>query len=181
MNKAVLLTIGLLSGLVPITTSLAEEKSDAAHMKLPPVRSIPGLTAEDPFPRACVDCHIELPEQNEDQRISTLMANWTKEVRPQLLEKSQAFTPEGITLKGVHPKAASSLKDIPAACFSCHEKMAKKVPALVPLLHSIHLTGGESSHYLTIFQGECTHCHKLDKETGTWSVPSGPEKAEQKE
>jgi len=29
---------------------------------------------------------------------------------------------------------------------------------------------------MTLFQGECTHCHKLDAMTGKWSMPSGPEK-----
>ena len=45
------------------------------------------------------------------------------------------------------------------------------------MMHVIHLEGVKDGHFLSIFQGECTHCHKLEKNTGTWRVPSGPERA----
>jgi hypothetical protein len=59
---------------------------------------------------------------------------------------------------------------------SCHGKGSKTAPAFSTMLHVIHLTGGEESHYLTIFQGECTPCHKMDAATGAWTMPSGPER-----
>jgi len=153
----------------------SESATGPEPLKLPPAREIPGITADDPFPLGCVDCHIQLPELNQDERISTWMAKWTEQVEPALLEKAHAVSPEGLVLNGIHPKATASLKNIPAACFACHDKLVKKAPPLAPLIHTIHLTGGEENHFLTLFQGECTHCHKLNRETGQWTIPSGPE------
>jgi hypothetical protein len=145
-------------------------------MKLPPARQVPGLTAADPFPNGCVDCHINMPERKQDERISTLMARWNKDAGPKLLQRAQAAAPAGMKLKGKHPNTPASLKNIPAACMSCHGKGSKSAPSFSTMLHVIHYTGGEKSHYLTIFQGECTHCHKMDAKTGAWTMPSGPEK-----
>ena len=44
------------------------------------------------------------------------------------------------------------------------------------MIHEIHLTGGDTNHFLTMFQGECTLCHKLDAKSGAWAIPSGPER-----
>ena len=145
-------------------------------LKLPPAREIPGLTTADHFPGGCVDCHINMPERNQDERISTLMARWSKDAGPKLLKHAQAAAPTGLKLKGSHPNVPGSLKNIPAACMGCHGRTSKTAPPFVAMLHSIHLTGGGESHYLTIFQGECTSCHKMDAKTGAWSMPSGPEK-----
>lgn len=154
-------------------STLAEEKGMPAP---PPARKIPGITAEDSFPRGCVDCHINHPEMNMDVRISTSMKKWNDKVDPKLLAKMQALAPAGVTLTGRHPIAESSLKDIPAACGKCHSRTSKSAIPFSRMMHSIHLTGGEESHYLTLFQGECTHCHKFNAATGEWSLPSGPEK-----
>ena len=151
-------------------------KAEKDPMKLPPARKIPGLTMEDKFPKGCVDCHINMPDINQDERISTLMSRWYKNAGAKLLDKAKAVTQSGIGLKGIHPPASESLKDIPAACIACHSEKDSKAPPLVPLLHSIHLTGGEDNHFLTIFQGECTHCHKMDPGKGIWSTPSNPER-----
>jgi len=175
MNMAVLFEYCLFLALLPLPLTHGEEPPAPDQMQLPPARKIPGMTAEDPFPRGCVDCHINMPERGQDERLSTLMSRWNDGIDPELLEKAQALMPAGVVLKGIHPKAVDSLKDIPAACLTCHDKTSKKAPPLVPLLHSIHLTGGEANHFLTIFQGECTYCHKMDRLTGSWSVPSGPE------
>ncbi len=146
------------------------------QMKLPPARRIPGLTAEDKFPSGCVDCHINMPDIKKDERMSTLMSKWNKKVESKLLRKAQAVTPAGATLKGIHPPASESLKNIPDACITCHSKTSSTAPPLAALLHTIHLTGGDDNHFLTIFQGECTHCHKLDATTGVWTMPSTSEK-----
>lgn len=145
-------------------------------MALPPARKIPGLTADDEFPGGCVDCHINMPDIQQDERISVSMLKWNKSVEPELLEKAQSVTIAGIRLKGVHPPATESLRDIPAACIMCHSINSAKAPPFAALLHAIHLTGGDDNHFLTIFQGECTYCHKMNVETGVWTVPSGPEK-----
>ena len=155
----------------------AAAMADNGKMKPPPpARKIPGITAEDTFPRGCVDCHINMPQINKDERISVLMAKWMKKVEPKLLKKAQAAAPEGVALKGVHPPVAGSLKNIPAGCMACHSRTSKAAPPFGAMLHAIHLTGGEDNHFLTIFQGECTYCHKLNAATGAWSIPSGPEK-----
>jgi hypothetical protein len=159
-----------------LALSVSAQTEGDGPMKLPPARKIPGLTADDKFPHGCVDCHINMPDINQDERISTLMSKWNKMVEPKLLDKAQAAAPAGVTLKGRHPMATAALKNIPAACYACHGKTSKTAPPLANLLHTIHLTGGEDNHFLTIFQGECTHCHKLNPETGVWSTPSGPEK-----
>jgi len=123
-----------------------------------------------------VDCHINYTEMNMDTRLSTLLSQWSEEVEPGLLAKAQAACPEGLTLKGKHPAAAFSLKNIPSGCLTCHGAKSTKAPPFARLMHSIHLTGGEKSPYLTLFQGECTLCHKLDAASGALSIPSGPEK-----
>lgn len=144
--------------------------------QLPPARKIPGLTIEDKFPNGCVDCHINMRDIKQDERISTLMSKWNENVEIKLLKKAQAVAPAGVTLKGIHPPASESLKNIPAACITCHSKTSRTAPPLAALLHTIHLTGGDDNHFLTIFQGECTHCHKMNATTGVWTTPSGPEK-----
>lgn len=150
--------------------------ADDDQMKLPPARKIPGLTTEDKFPNGCVDCHINMPDIKKDERISTLMSKWNKNVESKLLKKAQAVASAGVTLKGIHPPAPESLKNIPSDCAACHDKTSKTAPPLAELLHTVHLTGGDDNHFLTIFQGECTHCHKMSIATGVWKMPSGPEK-----
>lgn len=150
--------------------------AEEGPMKLPPARQIPGLTAEDHFPNGCVDCHINMPERKQDERISTLMARWNKDAGPKLLKHAQAAAPAGVALKGKHPTATGSLKNIPAACMTCHGGRSKTAPPFATMLHAIHLSGGEENHFMTVFQGECTHCHKLNAGTGAWSTPSGAEK-----
>ena len=64
---------------------------------------IPGITAADPFPLGCVNCHINMPDKNKDARISTLMKQLEEEVAPGLLEKAQAASSPGLALAGKHP------------------------------------------------------------------------------
>lgn len=142
----------------------------------PAPRAIPGITAKDSFPRACVDCHVNYPEQKQDMRISTLMKQWNQKVDPKLVEKAAASARQGVRLKGKHPVVASALRDIPAGCLRCHGKASRMAPPFSGMLHTLHLTGGKDNPFLTLFQGECTHCHKLNATTGEWSLPSGPEK-----
>jgi hypothetical protein len=159
-----------------ITLPTNAQMAAADQMKLPPARSIPGLTTEDKFPNGCVDCHINMPNINQDERISTLMSKWNKKVGSKLLEKAQAVAPAGVTLKGIHPRVLEFSKNIPGTCIPCHSNTSKNAPPFAALLHSIHLTGGNENHFMTIFQGECTHCHKMDAAKGVWIMPSGSEK-----
>jgi hypothetical protein len=143
----------------------------------PPMRAIPGLTAEDPHPHACVDCHIVMKEPKEmDTRISTLMAQWNEgQVEPALLEKAKAAAADPAKITGKHPKVTGALKDIPKGCLMCHGKDSKTAPPFARMIHLVHLTGAEQNPYLSYFQGDCTHCHKLDQKTGAWSMPSASE------
>lgn len=175
MKKSLLL---VLAGLITVLLMLYPNAgmADDDQMKVPPARKIPGLTAEDKFPNGCVDCHINMPDIKQDERISTLMSKWNKKVEIKLLKKAQAVAPSGMTLKGIHPPASESLKNVPDACMTCHSKTSRTAPPLAALLHVIHLTGADNNHFLTIFQGECTYCHKLNDTTGVWMMPSGSEK-----
>jgi len=143
----------------------------------PPVRAIPGLTAEDPHPNACVDCHVLMKEFDMDVRISTLMGQWTKGVEPKLLAVAKAAAPDPAKITGKHPAATGALKNIPGGCIVCHGKTSKSAPPFARLMHMIHLVGGEKNLYMGYYQGDCTHCHKLDLTTGSWSLPSAPEPA----
>jgi len=175
--------MGTRSQLVLVVTFLFAASSVAvgappkgAPHAAPPVRQIPGLTAPDPFPHGCVDCHVNMPEQNMDVRLSTLMRGWQEQVDPALLAKVRGFTPADIELRGKHPQVDVAGEEVPKACLECHSSTSATAPPFGPLLHGLHLVGGENNHYLSLFQGECTHCHKFDKATGLWSLGSGMEK-----
>ena len=136
-----------------------------------------GLAAVDPYPNGCVSCHVVDKETGKDHRLSTQLKEWTAgKVEPGLLAKSKATAPAGVTLKGKHPAAEDSLEDIPAACLDCHDAGSKKAPPFARLLHLAHLTGGPKNVYVTTFKGDCSNCHKLNVQTGEWTLPSGPEK-----
>ena len=141
----------------------------------PPTRDIPGITADDMFPSGCVNCHLNFTDRNMDTRISTSLEKWMEKVDPKLLEKAQAASPEDVILVGKHPPATESLADIPKACIECHNSMSQQAPPFSQLIHQIHLSGGRENHYMSIFQGECTHCHKLNQNNGKWFMPSGRE------
>jgi hypothetical protein len=143
----------------------------------PPARKIPGITAPDTHPGACVDCHINYTEMNLDARFSTLMKRWTTEVPPALLAHAKNAAPGGMAIKGRHPVVSpAGLRNIPGSCLACHGKTSRMAPPFSRMIHEVHLAGGDQNHFLTMFQGECTLCHKLDRKTGAWSIPSGPEK-----
>jgi len=140
----------------------------------PPPRAIPGITAPDMFPEACVSCHVVLPD-GHDVRLSTLVRQWMTGVDSLLLATAQSTAPAGLTLTGRHPNVATALASIPDGCLTCHGRETTLAPPFARLLHRIHLGGGETSIFLSAFQGECTHCHKLDRTSGAWRIPSAPE------
>jgi hypothetical protein len=139
------------------------------------VRQIPGLTAKDAFPNGCVDCHID--GKNGNLRMSALMAAWTKAVPAPLADKARASSVTASRIKGKHPPMANVKANIPQTCLAgCHKKGSTIAPPFAQLMHTVHLAGGSQNRYLTAYQGECMHCHKLDQKTGTWKMPTGPEK-----
>ena len=136
-----------------------------------------GLAAVDPYPNGCVSCHALDKGKGVDHRLSVALKEWTGgKIEPGLLAMSKAAAPAGLTLKGKHPAADDSLEDIPGACLDCHDAGSKKAPPFVRLLHLVHLAGGVNNAYVTTFKSDCMHCHKLNTQTGEWSMPSGPEK-----
>jgi hypothetical protein len=141
---------------------------------LPRRLRFPASTAKDVYPAACVNCHTKMP--GADMRLSTLLARWNGSADPKMVAAMQAFVPKGMMLKGKHPPVTAALKDIPASCEKCHADTSKTMPPLAPLMHGVHLAKGDQSKFVKQFQGECTHCHKLNKATGMWSIPNGAEK-----
>lgn len=177
MHKATRLMVVVISSALWIFPPAPQAQSESGGpAEMPPARAIPGISAEDQFPNACVDCHINYTNIDLDERFRTLMAQWAEEVDPAVLAIARDVGGAGVKLTGVHPRVDAALQDIPAACISCHQSGASGVVPLVPLLHKIHVGGGSEAVFLRIFQGECTHCHKLDRITGQWRVPSAPEK-----
>lgn len=167
-------TIFLLSAV--FTTTLAANAVAAEPQGTPGNPPAGAVTAKDPFPNGCVDCHLNYPERNMDVRLSTLLVGWRKEVEPRLLAKARAASAPGAKLAGKHPAAAGSLSSIPGGCLTCHRESSTRAPAFAPMIHAIHLTGGPENHYIAHFQGACTHCHKVDAATGRIRVPTGPER-----
>lgn len=165
-----------LAGIACVALLAASTVASAQEHDLPPARSIPGITAEDAHPGGCVDCHVADPARNLDVRFSTLFRLWNERPDSTLLALLQPLAPSGVTLTGAHPTAAFVVADIPKNCLTCHGRDSKVAPSLASMVHRIHLTGGESNVFLTVYQGECTHCHKLETETGTWRMASGPER-----
>lgn len=155
----------------------ASAQPPAGAPPMPPARKIPGITAPDTHPGACVDCHIVYKEMKLDARFSTLVKGWATEVPPALLAHAKGAAPAGLMIKGKHPVVpAAGFKNIPGSCLACHGTTSKIAPPFNRLIHEVHLSGGDKNHFLTLFQGECTLCHKLDAKTGAWAIPSGPEK-----
>jgi hypothetical protein len=136
-----------------------------------------GSAAVDPSPNGCVSCHVLDKSKGVDERLSVMLKEWTAgKIEPGLLAKSKASAPAGLTLKGKHPAAEDSLEDTPGACLDCHDSVSKQAPPFSRLLHLVHLSGGVNNTYVTKFKSDCMHCHKLNTQTGEWSMPSGPEK-----
>jgi hypothetical protein len=136
-----------------------------------------GNAAVDAFPDGCVSCHVMEKEKGQDHRLSTALKAWTAgKIEPGLLAMSKATAPAGVALKGKHPAAEDSLEDVPGACLDCHDAGSKKAPPFARLLHLVHLTGGTKNSFVANYKGDCAHCHKLNAQTGEWTLPSGAEK-----
>lgn len=163
--------IALILFLGIINQSLTQDSAPQAT-----IRSIPGINAPDQFTKGCVDCHRNYVEMKMDVRISTMLKEANEEgLKPELLAKFQAAAPEGVTLKGKHPWKSDENTSIPEACNKCHGKSMKSALPMSQLMHVIHLSGGKDNQFIAMFQGDCTHCHKLDSKTGKWSVVNAKE------
>jgi hypothetical protein len=158
------------------TTPAADKEVKPAAAAEAKLSDIPGITTPDRTPHACVDCHVNRPEANADYRLPTILAKWKDAVDPEILQKAKAAAPEGKVLAGKHPDVATRIKTIPDDCLKCHGRNSQSAPPFAKLLHAIHLVGGQQNHFLTIANGTCTSCHKLDQKTGAWHLGSGEAK-----
>lgn len=165
------------AGIFTLLTVLPMQVDAADAGGMPAPRQVPGLTSADKHPNGCVDCHIVYKDRGHDERLSVKLKAWTAgNIEPGLLAQTKASMPAGVAVKGKHPEAEDSLEDIPAACLDCHDSGSKKAPPFARLLHLVHLKGDAKNPFMSVYQGECTHCHKLNAKTGEWSLASGPEK-----
>lgn len=172
-------TAGLLGAAVALTGALAGQtptrSAAPAASPTPAVRQIPGITAKDAYPNGCVDCHVAA--KDGDMRLSVLLAKWATAVPASLLAKAKAASADPLKIKGKHMAVANAKANIPQSCLAaCHKKGSTIAPPFAQLIHTIHLAGGAQNRFLTVNQGECTHCHKLDQKTGAWRIPTGAEK-----
>ena len=120
----------------------------------PKAPEIPGITVDDVEVNGCVDCHRKA-DPEKDYRLSATLKK---------LEN--------------HPDVGASMKTIPNDCLTCHNESAAKSMGTEPLasmIHRMHLLGGKENQFITQYQGQCTHCHALNKETGEFSIKSGKE------
>jgi hypothetical protein len=146
-----------------------------ASSPAPAIRPIPGITAKDAYPNGCVDCHVAA--KDNDMRLSGLLAKWAAAAPAPLVEKAKAASADASKIKGKHLAMTNVKANIPQSCLTaCHKKGSVIAPPFAQLMHLIHLTGGGQNRFLTVNQGECTHCHKLDQKTGMWKVATGAEK-----
>ena len=164
----------LLIAIVTCATALSAHTglNAATEVKM---SDIPGITTPDKTPNACVDCHVNVPGKG-DYRLPSIIAQWKNGVDPKVLPKAKAAAPEGKTIVGKHPDVAARITTIPDDCLTCHGRDSKNAPPFAKLLHAIHLVGGEENHFLAVYKGNCTNCHKLDQKTGTWRIGSGKAK-----
>ena len=118
---------------------------------------IPGITVEDVNVNGCVDCHYKESDET-DYRLSTSLGELVEE--------------------GKHPDVSAMVTTVPDDCVMCHsQQMAEGMGTepLGPMMHKIHLVGGGENHFVAGYEGQCTHCHALDMETGGFSIKSGEE------
>lgn len=135
----------------------------------------PAQAAVDAYPDGCVSCHV-VGKDKVDRRVGTMLKAWTAgKIDADLLAKTKAAMPAGATVKGKHPSAEDSLEDVPSLCLDCHTPDSKKAPPFARLMHLVHLTGAKNE-FVTMHKGDCATCHKLDTQTGSWSLPSAAEK-----
>lgn len=132
----------------------------------------PDLDPGDHFPRGCVDCHVVLPADQRDVRLSTIMKKLSEQVDQRLMDRVANLVQGKSTLKGQHPTLRDSSLNIPADCLNCHRTGSNVAPSFADMMHVIHLSGGNDNHYLSLFQGNCRLCHKFNPQSGTFMVPS---------
>lgn len=133
-----LLIVGL--ALSSVVAAVAAEQA-----KVP---EIPGITAADPRPNGCTDCHRKV-SANQDYSLAAEIARMVQ--------------------AGTHPKVSERmLQDLPKQCITCHKPDSKQ--PFGQSMHKAHLVGGAENHFITQYQGQCMYCHTFDPKTGSMGV-----------
>ncbi|MEI6387927.1 MAG: hypothetical protein WCQ50_14955 [Spirochaetota bacterium] len=112
---------------------------------------LPGIMVADEHPRGCVDCHVQGSDGQDKRLNKSVMA-----------------------IKN-HPNLSKAFKDslIPDSCIVCH-KASSKLGSLTAIIHKVHYEGKEKSAFITLYQGACLNCHKVELSTGVMSIKHGP-------
>jgi hypothetical protein len=112
---------------------------------------LPGIVSPDEHPRGCVDCHVYVSD-DKDFRLNKAVAIDTK-----------------------HPNIANAFKGtlIPDSCMLCH-KEGSKLGSLSARLHKVHYQNLQKNPFITVYQGSCLNCHKIEMATGHMALKSGP-------
>lgn len=152
-KRRVVLAVALVAGLLVLMVG-GMALAPFGQAEEPEVPEIPGITVDDVEVNGCVDCHRKTSPE-KDYRLSATLKR---------LEN--------------HPDVVASTKTIPNDCLTCHNESAAKSMGTEPLasmIHRMHLLGGKENQFITRYQGQCTHCHALNKETGEFSIKNGKE------
>jgi hypothetical protein len=99
----------------------------------------------DEFLTGCVGCHIKV--DGVDHRL------------PAMLDEIG------------HVKLGSKVKTVPSDCLKCHS--GEEDPTFAELMHLAHF-GEAESEFQQKFNGDCRHCHAMDRETGDARLKEGP-------
>jgi hypothetical protein len=110
-----------------------------------------------------------------DARLSITLAEWEQEVPEKVMAIARDLMEVPDVLEGKHPPIISPLESVPSSCIHCHD-FASTAPSFAPLIHLVHYRGSEANHFLSVFAGECSLCHKMNQRTGALWVPDGSEK-----
>ena len=77
----------------------------------------------------------------------------------------------GALLSGLgHKNVDNMVETVPTDCLECHSEDGG-FPPLYEFIHPAHYAA--DSGFMTEFEGNCTHCHAMDMDTGEVSVKSG--------
>jgi len=171
LDCRLLIAAGLLLLAVTVSPAAGDDSAAATSMGQEPSSAV-----SDPFPNACVDCHLSFPERGLDVRLSKILEAYREEASPKARLAAQRVASPHLRLQGRHPDVTGSMESIPEACLTCHGQNEPTAPPFAQLIHVLHLVGGEENHYVTEFQGDCRNCHKLDAAAGRLVVPSAGER-----
>ncbi len=70
-----------------------------------------------------------------------------------------------------HVDIAGKVNNVPGDCKSCHD--GDVMDGIGNVAHWTHFDKGSANEFVSKHGGECTHCHKMDTQSGEVSVKSG--------